>query len=40
MPCKMMAPELDQVAKTNKKVEFYKVDIDKHADVAEQYRVN
>lgn len=39
MPCKMMAPELDQVAKANKRVEFYKVDIDKHADVAEQYRV-
>lgn len=39
-PCKILAPILEEVAKEqNQKADFYKIDVDKHTRIAQQFRV-
>lgn len=38
-PCKYIAPILEDIAKENPTVKFYKVDVDKFNDIAGEYTV-
>ena len=38
-PCKMLAPELDVVAKNNSDVKIYKINVDKNPDIARKYGI-
>ena len=40
MPCYELLPALETVAKEFEDVRFYKMDIDKHQDIAEKYNIN
>ena len=39
MPCRMLAPILEQVAEKKEEVGFYNLDIDEYEDVAKRYRI-
>ena len=39
VPCKMLAPVLEQVAEANPDVSFYKVDIDEEMALAERFQI-
>lgn len=39
MPCRMLAPILDQVANKMTDVGFYNVDIDENEEIAKRYRI-
>ena len=39
MPCRMLAPILDQVANKMTDVEFYNIDIDENEEIAKRYRI-
>lgn len=39
MPCRMLAPILEQVADKMPDVSFYNLDIDENEDVAKRYRI-
>ncbi len=39
MPCRMLAPILEQVAEKKDDVSFYNIDIDEYEDVAKRYRI-
>ena len=39
MPCRMLAPILEQVADVRPDVNFYNIDIDDSQDVAKRYRI-
>ena len=39
MPCRMLAPILEQVADKMPKVDFYSLDIDENEDIAKRYRI-
>ena len=39
MPCRMLAPILEQVADKMPQVNFYNIDIDDNEDVAKRYRI-
>lgn len=38
-PCKMLSPIIDEVAKDNQKVKFYKIDIDQAEKIALDYNI-
>ena len=40
MPCVMMAPVLDSLAKVNKKVTFAKINVDDNSDLAQEYEIS
>ncbi len=39
MPCRMLAPILEQVADKMPQVSFYNIDIDDNEDIAKRYRI-
>ena len=39
MPCRMLAPILEQVADKMDNVNFYNLDIDENEDIAKRYRI-
>ena len=39
MPCRMLAPILEQVADKMPEVSFYNIDIDESEDIAKRYRI-
>lgn len=39
MPCKTMTPIIEKLAKENKEVKFFKVDVDKNNELATKYNV-
>ena len=39
MPCRMLAPILEQVANKMSSVSFYNLDIDENEDIAKRYRI-
>ncbi len=39
MPCKMVAPILEDIATNNQEVEVYKVNIDEAGEIAQQFEV-
>lgn len=39
MPCRMLAPILEQVANKTPNVSFYNLDIDENEEVAKRYRI-
>ena len=39
MPCRMLAPILEQVADKMENVSFYNIDIDDNEDIAKRYRI-
>ena len=39
MPCRMLAPILEQVADARTDVGFYNIDIDENEDIAKRYRI-
>lgn len=39
MPCKMLSPIVDQIAEEHSEIKVCKVDIDKEADLAMEYKV-
>lgn len=38
-PCKMLAPELEELAKRNNDITIYKIDVDENTEVARKYGV-
>ncbi len=38
-PCKMLAPELENLSKDMKDLKIYKIDIDKYKSIAMRYRI-
>lgn len=38
-PCKILTPYLNQLAKINKDVFFYKIDIDKYSEIGYQFNI-
>lgn len=38
-PCKMLAPELDELVKRNKDITIYKIDVDENEETARKYGV-
>lgn len=38
-PCKMLAPELEIFSSNNKDIMIYKIDVDKHSEIARKYGV-
>ena len=39
MPCRMLAPILEQVANKKENVSFYNLDIDENEEIAKRYRI-
>ena len=39
MPCRMLAPILEQVANRKDSVSFYNLDIDENEEIAKRYRI-
>jgi len=39
-PCKMIAPQIEEMAKTNENVVFLKVDVDEAEDAAQEFNVS
>ena len=39
MPCRLLAPILEQVADTRTDVNFFNLDIDENEDIAKRYRI-
>ena len=39
MPCRMLAPILEQVANKMSHIGFYNIDIDENEDIAKRYRI-
>ncbi len=40
MPCKMLAPILDEVSENFENVKFFKVDVDQYPDLAREHKVS
>ncbi len=38
-PCKMLSPILDELAKENKDIKFYKLDVDENPITSEEYQI-
>ena len=38
-PCKQLAPILEEVSNEIKDINFYKLDVDKNADIAQEYEI-
>ena len=38
-PCQMLSPIIDQIAEENDAVQFYKLNVDEAADIAEKYGI-
>lgn len=39
MPCKMLAPVIDEISNEETEVKFYKLDVDKLRDIAVEYNI-